>query len=117
MDIVLSLRGMRVILGIDDQYLIASCEHDVTLHDPAALSQSHHPRPMESVKPLPSLADILGIVFEDKFLIQAVHTLLIDEGSQLIFSGVCGQEHSFQNKLTQTDEHTIGIVVPLETNG
>ena len=40
-DIVLSLRGMRLILGIDDQYLAASCEHDVTLHD-----RQHRPNPI-----------------------------------------------------------------------
>lgn len=31
-DVVLSLRGVRVILGVDDKHLAASGEHDVALH-------------------------------------------------------------------------------------
>ena len=33
MDVVLSLRGMRIILGVNDKHLITSGEHNVALHN------------------------------------------------------------------------------------
>ena len=115
-DVVLSLSGMRVILGVDDKHLAASGEHDVTLHyrqhRPDTIIQG--PRDLRGRRR--HLRTLLGVVFEDEFLVKTVHALLIHKGGQLVFSGVCGQKHSFQNELAETDEHTIGIVVPLEPN-
>lgn len=116
-DIVRSLRGMRVILGVNDKHLATSGEHDVALH-----YRQHRPDtiiqgPQDLRGRRRHLRTLLGVVFEDEFLVQTVHALLIHKRGQLVFSGVCGQKHSFQNELTQADEHTIGIVVPLEPNG
>lgn len=116
-DVVLSLRGVRVILGVDDKHLAASGEHDVALHyrqhSPDTIIQS--PRDLRSSRC--HLRTFLGVVFEDEFLVQTVHALFIHKGGQLVFSGVCSQEHSFKDKLAQADEHTIGIIVPLKPNG
>lgn len=89
-DVVLSLSGMRVILGVDDKHLAASGEHDVT-------------RITGSIVPIPSskalgiceavavtCGSLLGVVFEDEFLVKTVHALFIHKGGQLVFSGVCG---------------------------
>ena len=116
-DVVLSLRGMRVILSVNDKHLAPSGEHDVALHyrqhRPDTIIQG--PRDLRGRRR--HLRSFLGVILQYKFLIQSVHALFIHKRGQLVFSRVCGQKHSFQNELAEADEHTIGIVVPLEPNG
>ena len=116
-DVILCLCGMRVVLGVNDKHFAASGKHDVALH-----YRQHRPHtiiqgPWDLRGHRPYLRTLLSVVFEDEFLIQTVHALFIHKGGQLVFSGVCGQKHPFQNELAQADKHTIGIVVSLEPNG
>ena len=117
MHIILSLRGMCIVLGINDEDLIASGQHNVALHDRKHGANSIVQRPRNLRCRCRYLWTFLGVILQYKFLIQAVHALLVNEGSQSVIAGVRGQQHSFEDQLAQTNEHTIGIVVPLKPNG
>lgn len=117
MHIILSLRGVCIVLGINDQDLIASGQHNVTLHDWEQGADTVIQRPLNLRCCRCYLRTFLGVILQYKFLIQSVHALLVDEGSQSVIAGVRGQQHSFEDQLAQTNEHTIGIVVPLKPNG
>lgn len=116
MNIVVRLSRMRVILGVDDKPR-ASGEHDIALHYRQHRPDTIIPSPRDPRSHRCHLRTLLGIVFEDEFLVQMIHVLFIHKGGLLVFFRVYGQKHSFQNELTETDKHTIGIIVSLEPNG
>lgn len=111
MHIILSLRGVCIVLGINDEDLIASGQHNIALHDRKHGANSIVQRPRNLRCRCRYLWTFLGVILQYKFLIQAVHTLLVNEGSQSVFAGVRGQQHSFEDQLAQTNEHTIGITL------
>ena len=117
MDIILCLRRMGIILGINDQHLIPSGQHDVALHDRQHGTKAVIQCPRDLRGRCLNLRALPGIVFENKLLIQPVHALLVDERRQFVLTGIRCQKHPFQNQLAQADEHSVGIIVPLKTNG
>ena len=115
--IVLCLRGVCIVLGINDKNLVISSQHNVALHNREHSSDTIVQRPLDLRDRRRHLRTFLCVILQYELFIQSVHVLFVDERSQPVFARVRGQQHPFENQLAQANEHTIGIIVPLKPNG
>ena len=113
MHIILRLRGVGVILCVDDQHLAPFGKGDVALHHGQHVPHIVVQRPRDLRGVSVQLRMLAAIVFQNELLIQAAHALLVQKVHQLRRPIRIGLQQPLDHQIADRNEHPVGLVVPM----
>ena len=102
---------MGVVFCVDDQNSIVFFKHDIRLHNRQHIAEIIVELPRDLRCADGQFRMFLAEIFQNKLLIQAVHTLFIEEIHQLGCAVRLCLQQALQNQIANRNQHTVRLII------